>query len=317
MPINPTPIEKEDRPNDQKRTFGEGDRRTVKFLMEQPRYSFSDIILHERTMQEIEDAMAVFRFQEKLFVEWKLGSVIKSPSNICMNFYGEPGTGKTMAANAVAAQLELPILRVNYAEIESKYVGETSKNLTKMFDTAVRENALLLFDEADALLSRRVTDMSNATDVSVNQTRSVLLTLLDGFSGIVVFTTNFISNYDPAFMRRIPYHIYFPLPDERGRLALLQHYLSETVPNQVNFAQVVKKYEGISGADIANATLIAALKVARAGEKFMAQTDFEYALERVLTSKRDNSKKRVITEEREVSEEYAISQIKKTGGDLK
>lgn len=317
MPIDPIPIEKGEYSNGQKRKSGEGDRRTIKFLMEQPKYRFSDIILHERTRQTIEDAMAVFKFQEKLFVEWKLGTVIKSPANICMNFYGEPGTGKTMAANAVAAQLGLPILRVNYAEIESKYVGETSKNLTNIFEAAVRENTLLLFDEADALLSRRVTDMSSATDVSVNQTRSVLLTLLDGFSGVVIFTTNFISNYDPAFMRRIPYHIYFPLPDEKGRLALLRHYLAETVPNQVNFAQVAKEYERISGADIANATLIAALRVARAGEAFMTQEYFEDALEQVLSSKRDNAKTRIVTEEREVSEEYALSQIKKTGGNLK
>lgn len=124
------------------------------------------------------------------------------------------------------------MLRVNYAEIESKYVGETSKNLERMFTVARLNHSIILFDEADALLSRRVTDMTSATDVSVNQTRSVLLTLLDGYDGMVIFTTNFISNYDPAFMRRIPFHIKFELPNEAQRIALLQHYLTGTIPNQ-------------------------------------------------------------------------------------
>lgn len=204
-------------------------------------------------------------------------------------------------------------MRVDYADIESKYVGETSKNLTKLFDRASAGNALLLFDEADALLSRRVTEMSSVTDVSVNQTRSVLLTLLDRFSGIVIFTTNFISNYDPAFLRRIPYHIHFPLPDEAGRLALLRHYLSDTVPNTIDFAQVARDRRGISGADIANATLTAALRTARAGLASMSQAEFEAALDRIARSKRDNSGWSVV-EEREVSERYAVSQIEKTRG---
>ena len=152
--------------------------------------------------------------------------------------------------------------------------------------------------------------MSSVTDVSVNQTRSVLLTLLDRFSGIVIFTTNFISNYDPAFLRRIPYHIHFPLPDEAGRLALLRHYLSDTVPNTIDFAQVARDRRGISGADIANATLTAALRTALAS---MSQAEFEAALDRIARSKRDNSGWSVV-EEREVSERYAVSQIEKTRG---
>lgn len=316
MPIDPTPIAKKEQPEYKpQKAKDRTSPSTIEFFISEPQYHFSDVILHDVTQQEIQDAIAVFQFREKLFVEWKLGTVIKSPPNICLNFYGDPGTGKTMAANAVAAQLSVPLIRVNYADIESKYVGETSKNLTRLFDMALQKNALLLFDEADALLSKRVTEMSSATDVSVNQTRSVLLTLLDRFSGIAIFTTNFISNYDPAFMRRIPYHIHFPLPDEDGRLALLQHYLANTVPNSIDFLQIARKHQGISGADIANATLTAALRTARAGRDVMSQADFEAALERIAHSKRDNRKEAAI-QEREVSEEYALSQIKQSGGNL-
>lgn len=314
MPINPVPISKKDSPDGKaQQTSSSGRAPAPEFHLSEPRYRFSDIILGEKTVQEIQDSIAVFQFREKLFEEWKLKTVIKSPANMCVNFYGEPGTGKTMAANAVASQLGVPVLQVNYADIESKYVGETSKNLTRLFQTALEKQALLLFDEADALLSRRVTEMSSATDVSVNQTRSVLLTLLDRFSGIAVFTTNFISNYDPAFMRRIPYHIHFPLPDVQGRLALLRHYLGNTVPNTVNFPQVAEKFEGISGADIANATLTAALRTARAGRSAMTQADLEASLERIIRGKENNAGRKVCFEEREVSEDYARSQITDRG----
>lgn len=100
---------------------------------------------------------------------------------IAINLYGLPGTGKTMAAHAIASALKRPMFAVNYADIESKYVGETSKNLTRLFKEAELIDAIIFFDEADAMLSRRVTNMSNSTDVSVNQTRSVLLTLMNNW----------------------------------------------------------------------------------------------------------------------------------------
>ena len=217
-----------------------------------------------------------------------------------------------MAANAIASMLGMKILRVNYADIESKYVGETSKNLVSLFKTAEQHNAIILFDEADALLSRRVTDMSSATDVRVNQTRSVLLTILDSYGGMVLFTTNFISNYDPAFMRRIPHHIKFELPDENVRCKLLKHYLDNTVPHSVSIEDIAKQYEGITGADIANAVLISAVRIARSGADVLEQREFENALKRIIVSKAENKNQcRVVIEEREVSKEYALNQMSK------
>lgn len=308
MPINPMPI------SDKNVIHDKRDKNSIDFLISEPLYQFSDMVIDAELKNSIIDAMSVFQYREKVFEEWKLSKVIKKPANLCINFYGEPGTGKTMAANAVACELGLKILKVNYADIESKYVGETSKNLVKLFDEAQKKNALILFDEADALLSKRVTDMSSATDVSVNQTRSVLLTLLDTFKGMVIFTTNFISNYDLAFMRRIPYHIRFELPNEEVRCELLKHYLFDTVPNNVQISEVAKKFEGISGCDIANATLAAALKTARAHREIMEQFDFEQAIENILFSKRENKGEAVKVETREVTEEYARKQLEKTGG---
>lgn len=311
MPINPVPIAIG---NGASNTFmakpaNTSPRDTIQFLLSNPIYTFDDMVLKQSLKDSIQDALAMFQYREKLFDEWNLAKVIKRPNNLCLNLYGEPGTGKTMAANAIASQLGLKLLKVNYADIESKFVGETSKNLERLFTVAKEKNAILLFDEADALLSKRVTDMTSATDVSVNQTRSVLLTLLDGYDGMVIFTTNFISNYDPAFMRRIPYHIRFDLPDEEQRKALLRHYLTGTVPNHIAIDKVAHQFVGVAGGDIANALLTSALKTAREGRTSLEQSDFEQALSRILQSKEENSNYKVTIKSRYVSEEYARAQL--------
>lgn len=310
MPINPIPI----RPgetvlNKKERPVSNSANDTIQFLLSDPSYTFDDMVLPSELKCEIQDALAIFEYREQLFDTWNLSTVIKKPTNLCINMYGEPGTGKTMAANAIASQLGLKLLRVNYADIESKYVGETSKNLERLFAVAKEKNAIILFDEADALLSRRVTDMSSATDVSVNQTRSVLLTLLDNYDGMVIFTTNFISNYDAAFMRRIPYHIKFELPDEKQRVEILRHYLTGTVPNRIDIDSIAHNFSGISGGDIANALIVSALKTARESRPVLEQSDFETALHNILQSKHENHQMNITIESRTVTEEYARAQL--------
>lgn len=130
--------------------------------------------------------------------------------------------------------------------------------------------------------------MSSSTDVSVNQTRSVLLTLLNDYEGMVIFATNFISNYDPAFMRRIQYHIRFDLPDEQLREKLWRMYIPQEMPTDLHISEISQKYDGISGSDISNAVLKAALKAAKNQETFVKQTNFEEAVEEIIKSKRAN-----------------------------
>lgn len=305
MPVNPIPIGEEN-------TKISNNKVKDNFVIHKPTNSFDDMVLDENVYEEIQNALGIIKYKNKLFNEWNLSSVIKQNTNLCINLYGYPGTGKTMCANAIAKELNLDILSINYAEVESKYVGETSKNIVKIFEYAKAHNIIILFDEADALLSRRVIDMNSATDVSVNQTRSVLLTLLDKYEGMVIFTTNFISNYDSAFMRRIPYHIKFDLPNEKLRLKLLNHYLKGTVPNTIDIAYIAKKYEGITGSDIANALLTSALKTARIGNEMLQQEDFEASLHNILKSKKENRNLNIKIEEREVSEEYAFSKLRRT-----
>lgn len=273
-----------------------------------PVYSLEDIILQERQLQGIQEVLALARYENLIYQTWGLEKVIKRGRGIKANFYGEPGTGKTMAAHAIAKELQRPLLMVNYSEIESKFVGETSKNIVALFRTAKEENAVLLFDEADALLSKRVTEMHSSSDVSVNQTRSVLLKLLDEYDGICLFTTNFIGNYDQAFMRRITRHVYFGLPDEAQRQQLWRHYLVDTLPYNADPIQLAQKLPGVSGADIANAVLSAAIHTAANHGAVILQQDLERAVEDIFHAKRENAPE--IVEIREVDEEYAKAQLK-------
>lgn len=258
---------------------------TINFELSDPIYTFDDVVLPKKLKEEIYNAISLYENKDKIFNEWNLSKVMKQPINVCINFYGESGTGKTMVANAIADYLKLKIIKVNYAQIESKFVGETAKNLTRLFEQAKTENVIIIFDEADALLSKRVTNMTNATDVSVNQTRSVLLNLLDNFTGIAIFTTNFISNFDKAFMRRIPYHIKFELPNDKVREQIFTHYLTDTIPHNIDIEQVSKKCVGVSGSDIANSIMISAIKTAQNKEEELKQLTLEEVVANILISK--------------------------------
>ncbi|MBQ9927311.1 MAG: ATP-binding protein [Lachnospiraceae bacterium] len=279
------------------------------FQAEKPQYSFEDIILNRDTYDAIQDVLVLYEKRELLFDKWGLGNTQKKQNRAGINLYGYPGTGKSMVAHAIANQLGRNILAVDYSQIESKYVGETSKNLVSMFDYAKESNSIIFFDEADALLSRRVTNMSNSTDVSVNQTRSVLLVLINDFDDLILFASNFISNYDPAFIRRILAHVKFDLPDEENRLKLWRMHIPQQMPTDVDIKTLAEKYNGVSGADISNAVFNASLRAARLSEDKVCHIYFEEAIERIIQSKADNDNLGTLTSKRVVSEEYVKSQF--------
>ena len=284
----------------------------IEFYPEEPKYSFDEIILPQAVKDKILDVANYAENSKKVFEDWGLQAVYKQSRRIGINLYGEPGTGKTMAAHAIAKHLGRKILAVNYADIESKYVGETPKNIRKAFEAAAATNSILFFDEADAILSKRVTNMSSATDVSVNQTRSVMLMVMNDYQDFVIFATNFISNFDPAFMRRISTHMEFKLPDLECRKKLWQHYILPTMPNNINIDELAGKYEGLSGSDISNAVLMAAFKAARQNAEIVDKSLVFEAVEETLASK--NANKGITVEKRVVSEEYVKEQVAKGKG---
>lgn len=281
------------------------------FRISVPRYSFDDLILPKDVTEELNTVVSAGQYWDIVFTKWNLRSVMKDKKNLFVNLYGEPGTGKTMAAHAVAHALQKNILCVNYADVESKYVGETGKNLIALFKFAESRDAIIFFDEADALLSRRVTNMNSATDVSVNQTRSVLLTLLNDYTDMVIFASNFISNYDPAFMRRIQYHVRFRLPDQALREKLWKKYIPDEMPADLNISEISRRFEGISGSDISNAMLKAALRAAKNREERIRHQYFCDAIQSIIDSKNANLKNEHISvTEREVSKEYYKEKVK-------
>ena len=265
------------------------ERRQIMWELSEAKYDLSDLILDQSTASQLLDVISYFQNRTLLFETWGLGQ--RFPQQLCLavNLYGPPGTGKTMGAHAIAKAISMPLICVDYAEIESKYVGETSKNLSDLFRTAQEKQAVIFFDEADALLSKRVTNMTSATDVSVNQTRSVLLNLLNGYQGVILFATNFIQNFDAAFLRRIKFHIEFHLPDQALRERLWRLYIPDKMPCQADFAYLAATYDGISGSDIANAVFSAAVAAARERETMVTQPYLEKAIQSVLRVKRANA----------------------------
>lgn len=275
-----------------------------------PKFNMSEIILPEKTMDSLKDFISLFNLYEKIFNLWGLNSTHKYSKLFSVNLYGDSGTGKTMAAHIIASELNLPLISVNYAELESKYVGETSKNLANLFSVAKEKNAILFFDEADAVLSKRVTNMSSSTDVSVNQTRSVLLSLMNDHEGIIIFTTNFIENFDAAFMRRIMSHIKFELPDRDARKLLWQKYLPDNMPiGELDTSYLSEISKGLTGSDISNCVLKSAIMAARKNHSIVNEYFFITAIEEVKASKKAHKQEKFDIDKKIVSEKYVESKI--------
>ena len=171
------------------------------FQAETPRFSFDQLVLEEDVKERMLEAVSILENREILFEEWNLKSIM-SPS-VLLNLYGEPGTGKSMAAEALADRLGKKIIRTAYADIESKYHGEGPKRLKAIFLAARQQDAVLFIDEADSMLSARLTNVSDGSAQAINSMRSQLLISLENHDGIVVFATNLIENYDRAFLTRL------------------------------------------------------------------------------------------------------------------
>lgn len=311
MPISRIPIEEKRDEREEKPIKKTKNEPKVDFYVSEPKYGLEDVILSETVRKEIDRIILYLKYHDKIFKEWNLQSVVKQ-HNLSVNLYGESGTGKTMTAHAIAKMLNKKIILVNYAEIESKYVGETSKNLVRLFQFAKDNEAVILFDEADALLSKRVTAMHSATDVSVNQTRNTLLKILDDYEGIIFFTTNFIQNFDSAFIRRIFSHVKFELPNKQVRYSLWNHYLLESIPcdDRNSILEKISDIEGVTGADVSTAILKAAIEAVSNTPACITYESLYEILEEILKAKRVVNDNFEITT-RKVSQEYALSQINK------
>jgi SpoVK/Ycf46/Vps4 family AAA+-type ATPase len=226
----------------------------------EPRRSFDDVVLPATTLRSLNHALALVRKHDLIFQQWGLAERHSSGLGLAFHFAGPPGTGKTICAEALAYALDKRLLVVRYAELESRWVGQTSKHVAAVFRAAARQDAVLFFDEADAIAGRRFTSISAAYEREANAVVNVLLHELESFPGVVIFATNLAANIDPAFERRIRTHILFEMPDveERERIWAVQLHSRKTpLAKDVDFRALAEAYPR-SGGDIKNAVLKAA-----------------------------------------------------------
>ena len=180
---------------------------------------WSDIVVPDETRLALEDLIATYQHRHKLLYDWGFERHLATGQGLSALFEGPPGTGKTMAAGLVARELDAELFQVDISRIVSKWLGETEKNLARIFDEAERAHAVLLFDEADSLFGKR-TELKSSNDRHANMEVNFLLQRMDAFRGITVLTSNFGRSIDEAFARRLTARINFPSPGptERARL---------------------------------------------------------------------------------------------------
>jgi SpoVK/Ycf46/Vps4 family AAA+-type ATPase len=259
-----------------------GGRRAVETIA--THRTFADVILPPRTRAALDEALSLVRSHELIFTQWGLGERHSSGLGLAFNFAGPPGTGKTICAEAIATVLGKKLLSVRYAEMESMWAGETPKNVAAVFRVATEESAVLFFDEADAIASRRSTGSVQGYQRESNTVVNVLLKELESFNGVVIFATNLAVNFDPAFERRIRTHVLFEMPgvDEREQIWKVQfHPVKTPLAEDVNFRVLAERY-AVSGGDIKNAVLKAATMAAAEPGLDAAKKINQWQLERAM-----------------------------------
>ncbi|MBA3257971.1 MAG: ATP-binding protein [Gemmatimonadales bacterium] len=266
--------------------FGSPTRELVEAVA--PRRTFDDVVLPATTLRSLNHALALVRKHDLIFHQWGLAERHSTGLGLAFHFAGPPGTGKTICAEALAYSLGKRLLVVRYAELESRWVGQTSKHVANVFRAAEREEAVLFFDEADAIAGRRFTSMSAAYEREANAIVNVLLHELETFPGVVIFATNLAANIDPAFERRIRTHILFEMPnvEERERIWRVQLHARKTpLAADVDFRPLAEAYAR-SGGDIKNAVLkaaqIATTEPGPDAEKRIHQRHFVQGMDEVI-----------------------------------
>ncbi|MGE0793471.1 MAG: ATP-binding protein, partial [Candidatus Woesearchaeota archaeon] len=253
------------------------------FNIEQPKETFDNVCLNEETKNKILSTINQTKHSDKIFNEW--GININYGKGITMNFAGLPGTGKTLTAKAVANYLGKDLLTIKFSELESPWVGVCEKNISKAFKNAKEKNAVLFFDEADSLTTKR----EGAVNWVVSRTNT-LLKELECFEGVCIFATNFSENYDEAFNRRLTAHIQFTLPDEINLNKIFKiHFPNKKAPHKnVDFSKFSKKHVGnLSGGDVKNIVLNSARIASSEGANKIAMKHLESACDMVLTGKQN------------------------------
>jgi AAA+ superfamily predicted ATPase len=229
--------------------------------------TWDDLVLPEAQRNTLREIVSHVRQRAKVYEHWGFGGKNERGLGISALFAGSSGTGKTMAADIIAQQLELDLYRIDLSSIISKYIGETEKNLRKVFDAAEAGGSILLFDEADALFGKR-SEVKDSHDRHANIEVAYLLQRMEAYRGLAILTTNIKSALDSAFLRRIRFVVQFPFPDLSQRKEIWQRIFPPQTPTEgLNYDKLAKL--NVAGGNIRNVALNAAFMAADAGEPVM------------------------------------------------
>ena len=233
--------------------------------------NWDDLILHPQTKEEIEHIKIWLSHNNTLLQDQNLSRKIK-PGYRAL-FYGPPGTGKTLTVSLLGQEFNKEVYRVDLSQVVSKYIGETEKNLEKVFSKAENKDWILFFDEADALFGKR-TNVSSSHDRFANQEVSYLLQRVEDFPGLLILASNFKNNLDKAFTRRFHAMVHFPMPNAQERLLIWQKSLPQNLQlaANTNLNEIAQQYE-LSGASILNIMQFAALKAIHKNDSTIHNAD--------------------------------------------
>jgi SpoVK/Ycf46/Vps4 family AAA+-type ATPase len=240
-----------------------GDELATLAVKLEPSFGWDDIVLPDDSVAQLRELCARVVQRERVLAEWGFGKRLSLGRGVSALFTGPPGTGKTMAADIVARELRLDLYRVDLAGIISKWIGETEKNLDRIFRAA--QNEILFFDEAEALFGKR-TEVRDSHDRYANVEISYLLQKMEEYEGLAILATNRITDLDEAFTRRISHVVRFPLPEVAERARIWESVWPKETPRADDLdLGLLAREVAFSGAEIKNAALAAAFIAAEAG----------------------------------------------------
>ncbi len=242
--------------------------------------NWDDLVLPYNLREELNDITLWLHHQQEIKDQWQLNRLIK-PGYRCL-FYGPPGTGKTLTATLLGKQNDMDVYRVDLSMIVSKFIGETEKNLAKVFDKAQQHHWILFFDEADALFGQR-TETQSSNDRHANQEVAYLLQRIEDFPGMVILATNLKENIDEAFFRRFQSALYFPMPDQRSRYQLWKKMIPEAWlhENKDVLLQEASTFN-LSGGSMVNVIQTCAVKLYESQNKYLNIELLKMAVRREL-----------------------------------
>ena len=252
------------------------------FYAYDPQWRMDEVVLRGTVRDSIEDVIAFCINRETIIKKWNFASFLKGNGTICINLYGEPGTGKSITAEAMVGAMGLKAIKVSLSEILGNLQGQTEQNLTALFDFATKNNHVIIFDDADSMLTKRSVGSPNSE--SSNISKDHLLNLLDKYSVIIIFTTNFMESYDEAFKSRMLFNVNVPLPNEAERESIWKFHLSEEVPKEISYKELAAMSEGLSGRNIRQVTLTMGIRLSVGKLSTITRESIQSEVDKILAA---------------------------------